>query len=150
LQSERLFEPPPMAYEQSANFGERVALLGYDLPDEPATPGGTLSLRLVWQLLDETDESYTVFVHLVGPDGGIVAQHDALPRGDYPLYRWLPGEVVPDEIALQLPPDLAPGEYSIRVGFYRPEDGTRLPVVESDGPAGPDYAILATPVRVVE
>jgi hypothetical protein len=148
LYSEHLFEPPPMAHEQTANFGETVALLGYDLPDEPATPGGALLLRLVWQLLNETEESYTVFVHLVGPDGGIVAQHDALPQGDYPLYRWVPGEVVSDEITLQLPPDLASGEYSIRVGFYKPEDGTRLPIVESDGPAGPDYVLLATPVRI--
>jgi hypothetical protein len=46
-----------------------------------------------------------------------------------------------DEYALEVPRDVPPGEYQIRVGIYRASDGARLPV------RGGDFVALAV-VRV--
>jgi hypothetical protein len=68
-----------------------------------------------------------VFVHLQSADGAIAAQSDGVPA-DWTRRTtgWLPGEYVLDARTLHLPPDLAPGEYSLFAGLYRPDTGERL------------------------
>jgi hypothetical protein len=77
--------------------------------------------------LKEMDQGYTVFTHLLGPDGQILAQQDNPPvNGTYPTTLWLPGEIVVDPYTIPLPTDLPPGDYPIQVGFYIAENGLRL------------------------
>ncbi len=136
-QTERVFTPPPVARPVGASFGGEIALLGYTLGED-----GTL--ELVWRAEAQPAADYTVFVHVLRPDGTCCAwQADAMPRGgSYPTSRWRPGEVVTDPYAIALPPDLPPGEYPVEVGLYRAETGARLPVVV-DGAAAGDAAVLA-------
>jgi hypothetical protein len=115
------------------SFGSAIQLYAYDLESEQVSAGGALDLTLFWQALNTSDRSYHVFVHLV--DSGnesIVAQSDRIPV-DWlrPTNGWRPGEVLADKHRLVLPPDVAPGEYHLYVGFYDPNDATRLPVVIS-------------------
>jgi hypothetical protein len=145
-QSDRLFEPPSFTTGQTATFGSAVRLLGYDLDYQPGEESATI--RFGWQAVQPPAESYSVFVHMVGQDGAIVSQHDGIPQGDYPLYRWVAGEVVLDEVTIPLPHDLPAGDYRVRVGFYRPETGERLPVEESSGEAGADFIWLDDPIAV--
>jgi len=146
-QQARTFVPPPLSHSQTANFGDVIWLLGYDL-EGAFTPGSTIHLRPVWQAIMPPKNGYSVFVHVVDASDQIVAQHDGIPQGGYSLDRWLPGEVVVDDIALALPPELTPGNYRIRIGFYQPESGTRLPVVESSDEAGIDFIWLGTSFHV--
>ncbi len=120
--------PPPPAPPTDFTFGDQFRLLGYDL--QPATYNlqpATYNLSLYWQALAPADRDYTVFVHLLGPQGSIVAQDDA-PPGDpfFPTTTWLPGDVVLDEHTLSLPADAPPGEYTLRVGLYHQPSGERL------------------------
>ena len=47
---------------------------------------------------------------------------------------WPIGAIVPDQIAIRLPDDLAPGRYTILTGLYDPVTGERVPVLStSDG-----------------
>ncbi|MDH7487174.1 MAG: hypothetical protein QHJ81_12965 [Anaerolineae bacterium] len=85
-----------------------------------ARPGETAVVALTW-LVVAAPEPVTAFVHVVGPDGRVVAQHDGPLGGPYtPAGRWLPGELLPDEHPIPLPPDLAPGTYLLKAGLYRP------------------------------
>jgi len=60
-------------------------------------PGDTLTLTLYWRALTEMDEPYTVFTHLLAPDGSMAGQWDSHPVGGaYPTDLWLAGEVVTD------------------------------------------------------
>ena len=60
-------------------------------------------------------------------DGFVQAQSDSQPVfGYYPTSAWQPGEIVADLHCLTIPPGLAPGAYTLRVGLYNPETGTRL------------------------
>lgn len=108
---------------------DNLTLVGYDTLRPMLTAGDTLDLRLVWTAAGSPSADYTAFVHLLGPDGTLVAQSDAPPGGAfYPTSGWEAGERVEDRRTLALPADLAPGEYRLVAGFYQPATGARLPL----------------------
>jgi hypothetical protein len=125
-------------YLLNLSFGAQgqITLLGFNLTgvagqsiDDSPRPGFKPTLTLFWQAQANPPTDYTVFVHLVAPDGHLVAQADSPPAaGAYPTSLWDPGEIIIDSHPL---PDLPPGRYAIRVGLYRPETGERLPVADS-------------------
>ena len=125
----------------TAVFGDPplVWLRGYDL-DGNLKPGGKITLTLYWQVERTTDVSYKVFVHLIGADGRPAAQGDDFPlAGQRPTTTWQPGESLVDRYTIQLPADLPPGDYPLRIGFYDPTTGVRLsPVLDASGATQPD------------
>jgi len=139
-QTERLFALPPFATAAGAAFGEEIALAGYTLDSAP----GSASLELVWQAIAQPTADYTVFIHVLNPDGTCcVWQSDAQPRsGAYPTSRWRPGEVVVDTWEITLPEGATIGDYEIEVGLYLAETGQRLGVTV-DGEAAGDAVRLA-------
>jgi hypothetical protein len=124
--------PAPPATTLDAAWQDGMHLVGYD--DLPAAlqPGATINLRLVWRADARPAVNYTVFVHLLGGTGAMVAQHDRAPEnGFYPTSQWDAGETVADVYPLTLPETLAPGVYRLVVGLYDPATGERL--LTSDG-----------------
>jgi hypothetical protein len=124
-------------------FGQRLALVGYDLSAAPA------EITLYWQAKEPVAVDYTVFVHLLDAGGRQVALADGQPQNDeYPTSWWSAGEVVPDRHIL--PPaavaGLPAGEYTFGIGLYNLETGARLPVSDGGGPAGDQ--ILLGPITV--
>jgi arabinofuranosyltransferase len=128
-------------HEQSAVFGERIKLLGYDLA--PAAPD---ELVLYWESLTPTAEDYDVFVHLRDESGGIATQVDRQPlSGLAPTSIWEQGDIIRDPITLPETADLAPGEYDILVGFFLRETGQRLAI---SGVDAPDNALLLDTITI--
>ena len=118
----RSWTVPPLEVRTDARLGDEVTLVGADWEPRGETlqPGATLTVTLVWQGEREMETSYRVFLHLLGPDGSLVAQSDGEPAGwTRPTTGWVPGEVVVDERVLSLPAALPPGEYRLTVGMYR-------------------------------
>jgi hypothetical protein len=112
-------------------LGENVALIGYSLSAESASPGSTLTLTLYWQALGPMSQSYKVFTHLVGPDGEIWGQKDSLPgEGGLPTSGWVEGEYLVDSYQILIKPEAPEGEYVIEIGMYDESTGTRLPVFD--------------------
>jgi hypothetical protein len=139
----RVGEAPAAAtqFAQPWQFDQWFALSGAALP-AAAEPGAALPLALQWDDLTTVATDYTVFVHIVGPDGTVVAQQDRQPLNNYaPTHLWDKGLRVVDQYAIPLPADLPPGEYEVRTGLYT-ADG-RLPVSRNGEPAG-DYAVVGT------
>jgi hypothetical protein len=101
---------------------------------------------LEWQPGAPIARDYTVFVHLVAPDGAIVAQSDARPTWGvpWPTDRWKPGQPVLDGHQLVLPADVSPGLYQVRVGLYYWETLERLPLLNQDMQPVGDYVLLGT------
>ncbi|MCS7002243.1 MAG: hypothetical protein NZ518_05275, partial [Dehalococcoidia bacterium] len=122
----RQYVAPPIARPINAPVGEFGTLLGWN--PGPAAPGA-IALELIWQATARVDRSWTVFVHLVGPDGRIVAQVDRVPAGDSPTTSWLPGEIVIDRVTLAAPPG---GPYRVRVGMYDARTGVRVAIGAGD------------------
>ena len=123
-----------------------INLLGYDI--SPATPeaGSSLQVTLWWQALANMDSDYTVFIHVVAPDGGLCAQGDSLLEHDgLPTSDWRIGLLVKDTYQLPLPIEATPGNYTVLVGIYHWETGERLPVWDADGVRAPgDTIALST------
>ena len=120
----------------SITFGDPslAELVGYNL-GEKQTPGETMTITLYWRVLNPSDRSYKVFIHLIGPDGRPIAQGDNFPmQGDRPTTTWQPGETLIDNYTIALPPDLSPGSHPLRIGFYDPSTNERLtPVLDAEG-----------------
>jgi len=109
-------------------------------------PGDTVTVRLTWQAQAAMDQSYTAFVHLLGPvnpatGSPLWAQDDHEPgHGTYTTDRWSKDEIVIGSFQLRIPEDAAAGEYKLATGFYCLKTMERLQ--RSDG-AG-DMIVLAT------
>jgi uncharacterized membrane protein len=111
-------------------FGESVALLGFDLTPAEPQPGGRLNLQLHWQALQPIDRDWTVFVHVLDETGQRVAQADGPPNylGALPTTLWQVGVPVLDLHSATLPDRAGPATYSIQIGWYDPQTGERLPL----------------------
>ena len=109
-------------------LGEHIELLGYDWQASQVSRGDTLHLHLYWRSDQRLENDYTVFVHLMGPDGTLFAQCDSQPlEGSRPTSTWKPDEIIRDECPVVLPSDAPRGEYQMFVGMYSWPDLERLP-----------------------
>jgi mannosyltransferase len=139
-----------MAHPLWHSLGDRVALLGYDLGPGALLPGETLRLTTWWRALGNMNEDYTVFVHLLDSDGGILAQEDKLlQRESRPTSVWGAREIVMQRHELALPADTRPGEYTISVGLYCWQTGERLPVWDAQGERLHEDVIVLQRLEVV-
>lgn len=85
-------------------------------------PGAAVKVTLLWESLAVISDSYTVFVHLMGEDGRLIAQHDGLPVfGTCPTWTWEPGARVLDRHDIGIPDNVALDKGSILVGLYHSE-----------------------------
>ena len=117
-----------------ANFGDRVLLLDAEVEKDTATPGELIPVRLRWRGLRPLEDDYTVFVHLVGPDGRLRGQVDSWPvQGSYPTSQWSPGRDVADGYDVRLDGDAPTGDYRVEVGWYLLETMERLQVLDKAG-----------------
>ena len=136
-----------MEHHKEAILGDKVRLLGYNI-ESGFRPGDDIHLTLFWQCLEEMDQDYTVFIHLVDGKGRIWGQKDNPPvDGFYPTTRWQAGEIVRDQYDLTIPLDVPPDEYQIEAGMYLAETGERLPVLDEAGQVQDNRMVLGQ-VRV--
>jgi mannosyltransferase len=142
---------------QPARFADGIHLDGFRLGDgkdgKAASavlgPGEKLSLTLVWHAARPPAMAYTVFTHLVGPDGTLYGQWDNPPvRGTYPTTDWVAGETVFDQYLIPLKEDAPLGEYHLLVGLYDPASGQRLAVLDAQGQVAGDAVQLSQGVVV--
>ncbi len=142
-------KPPVQPVDITFGLDDQVRLRGYSLSGQP-TVGRELALTLYWQGVSEEGMAadYTIFVHLLGADGDLLAQYDGPPLGGvYPTSRWVAGDMFTQRIALPLPPDGRPGTYELLVGMYTYPDIRRLPVV-GDRPYAQDGLVWLRSVQV--
>ena len=93
--------PPQLSMEAVAErsgpldvqFGELVRLVGYEIDRASVPPDGWLSVTLCWEALQTAKMDHTVFVQLIGHDGGLAAsRHTYHGQGRFPAPRWRPGD----------------------------------------------------------
>ena len=92
-------------------FSNQVTFLGHRVTSS--------SLLTYWRAAGPVEQPLHIFVHLLGPAGAIVGQHDGLGA---PAEYWRPGDVIVQTHHLGAPTI----EYNLRVGLYNPETGERL------------------------
>jgi hypothetical protein len=113
-------------YGKFRRRGERgVELRGWRL-DGPQRPGAVVDVTLIWYATARQGHDWVVFIHLVDPQGRIIAEDNRPPRdGAFPMTQWAVGDWVEDRHPVRLPADLAPGAYTLRAGLYDPQQRGR-------------------------
>ena len=130
-----VFPLPPIpavpAITPTVTFDEALTLLGYEpLPHQSGEPLGLLTY---WQVEPSPTAApdfspdlpwdLAIFVHLLGPDGAIVAQSDGL---DAVAATLRPGDIFIQLHTLTLPDPRLPESYTLQLGLYVRSDGRRL------------------------
>ncbi len=98
-------------------------------------PGDQIDVTVTWQVIRPTDVPYAVFIHMINPQGVIVAQRDTYTGlGNYPSHWWRPGHIFTETYRVFVPETAyAPEEAYVQIGLYNAERG-RLPVSGVDAP----------------
>jgi len=102
-----------------------------DLPQRTFRPGETIVATLEWRSLQRVDQPLVIFVHLIAPNGQLIAQRDAQPNP--PIPAWQPGQIVRDPLVLLIPGGAPPGTYQLRTGLYPEGNPAARVVVLSPG-----------------
>jgi len=151
LRPDATFVQPEPTIEREVRFGQGIMLAGYDLPRAHLSPGDLMVIRLHWRCTAPVATSYTVFTHLLGPDGERYGQHDSIPlSGEGPTTSWVPGDTIVDEYQIPVAPDAPPGEYVLAVGMYELGAGERLPAFDATGNQLPENRTFITGLVVAE
>ena len=112
---------------QEVALGDTMTLQSAHLDRTRFASGNTIPLTLVWRPEQPLPLDYKLFVHVAGADGYPVAQWDGLPGlNTARTSEWQVGELFRDHVFVPIPEDAPPGEYSLLVGLYDGETGTRL------------------------
>lgn len=144
-------DPQELAIDRrlDAQLGDHIRLLGYRLNSSAIRAGDALTVTLFWQLDGWLVEDYHVFVHLLGGEGSLVAQHDGVPvEGERPTWGWRDAEVLEDEHTLVTDAGLSGGTYTLSVGMYDYLTGGRLPMAGTGGERLSENRVVLQDVRV--
>jgi len=141
-----LREVPPgeMQAPRAVNFGDEIELRGVTLRhllDWPAS----FEVTYYWRCLIETSANLRIFVHITNAAGQMAYQQDHWPLGGrLPVREWKNGDIVRERYVVELPGSLPEGEYQLRLGWFDPLRGTRLPVLSPGVSDQEDRAPVAT------
>jgi hypothetical protein len=120
------FAPRPQ-FEADYRFVQPIRLIGYNMNIARAVVGKPLSFGLYFSADGPVAGNYQIFTHLIAADGSIAAQQDHIAGADsYPTSLWLSGNLILNRFQIDLPADLAPGEYRIEIGLYDPSGRLKL------------------------
>jgi 4-amino-4-deoxy-L-arabinose transferase-like glycosyltransferase len=129
------------------NFGNKLRMLGYDLPNKQVMAGESGLITLYWQAMTQPDADFIVSLRL--KDGQFYWwRHDDRPAAfNFPTMYWRPGQVVSGDVQFQVPPGTPPGSYDLEIGVYAQGQGTDLNVLR-DGSVAAGTAISVAQIDV--
>ncbi|HLH74447.1 MAG TPA: glycosyltransferase family 39 protein [Chloroflexota bacterium] len=118
------------------NFGNRLQLLGYDLPTQTIQSGQSGQVTLYWKAITALQRDYIVSLRIT--DGTFYWwRHDGRPAAEtYPTTSWTIGQVVSGKLSFQVPPGTPPGTYDLELGVYGQGVGADLNVLRGGVPIG--------------
>lgn len=127
-----------------ALFDNTVSLL-HSSWDHEVDAGDSLKLSIYWQAENQLESDWTAFVHLVSPDGTLMAGLDQEPMGGYiPTTSWSPGQVVAYSVAIPVPRSASAGDYHINIGWYKWPELHRLSAHSAFLPVADQVVTLGT------
>ena len=118
--------------EANAATTDALRLQGYDLVPRNQQ-SNQLTLRLFWETGNGAARDWITYIHLTDSQGNLAAQFDGPAfAGLEPTSSWHTDALYIDRREIDLPAELAPGDYLFRIGLYSFETGERLPFEPDD------------------
>jgi hypothetical protein len=149
---QRTFELPAEPMQPlTANFENKILLLGYHFPSRRVMPGDGLPVTLYWQSLDWLAEDFVIFTRLLDNQQVAYGGYDRLAKEVYSTLLWAPGEVITDGFAVPVAADAPAGIYWLSVGWYREVDGEArsLPLVNPEtGEPTETTSVMIGPIKI--
>ncbi|MGL4650145.1 MAG: hypothetical protein ACRC1H_12100, partial [Caldilineaceae bacterium] len=97
-----------------------VTIVGSRAPSQ-VEAGAIVPVEIRYQVTSTPTADLRWFVQLLAPNGVAVAQLDTGPDDNYtPFSALVPGATIVERAGLQLPSDLAAGDYQLIAGVYNP------------------------------
>ena len=125
-----LFQKERPTTKARAATDDGLLLQGYDLSSHLHRP----TLGLFWDSGNGIANDWITYIHLHDPSGERIAQFDGPALdGLVPTSQWHTNALYIDRRVLDLPLELAPGNYLLRIGLYDRSTGERLPFHPEDG-----------------
>lgn len=109
--------PPPHLPGAGVTLDAIIRLHGCEAPTH-APPGATFSVTCTFEPTATPTRAYTVFVHLEGPPGRLLADHPPA-FGLLPSTRWRPGHLIRDTFDVHIPPHTPPGPLRLYLGLFQ-------------------------------
>ena len=126
---------PQIQHPMSVNFGNRVELLGYNLPDQPSTVDQGLALTIYWRALADLDKDYQVALRVRDTSGQFsLGSYDSRPGAyNYPTTRWKKDDVLFGKFVVPLELATPPGNMQLEVTLYSRDNTEGLDVLDQAG-----------------
>jgi hypothetical protein len=146
---EEALMPPGSAeshfFPADLNYANRIELMGVALDSASYRAGDSIALTSYWRkLTDEPVDDYVLTFTLIPEGDENLAFSDNIPLGT--LAPWGRGETAAHHFLEQLPLDLPPGQYQVKVGVYDFTTGQFVPVKTEGG--SPKWQAFQTPITV--
>jgi hypothetical protein len=142
--------PPPEAQVQPiphAQWQAGMVLGSIDFPNS-IERGEPLDITATWSARQPVLRPYTLFVHLLDAQGRLVAQYDGMPlNAQWPTTCWQTQRGFGDQYRVELPPDMAPGDYRVALGFYWLPTGERALLSGESDPASDQLELGSITIR---
>lgn len=133
-----------------ARFNGAINLEGVEIVNAQVKRGEALVALLYWRPAKLIGKDYSVFAHLINPNGQTVSGADSQPqRGRAPTTTWLAQRILVDCIVIPIDAAVLPGEYQLQFGLYDSATMQRLAVLDSRGDSVTD-SITVAPIQVGE
>jgi hypothetical protein len=101
-----------------ADFGQVIRVASYQIENVAVRPGGAVIAHVEWQALSSPSENYWLLLQLVGNQGVVVNKEGVPAAGRVTTDWWRPGEVYRSSHVIEIPEDLSPGTYTLRLGLH--------------------------------
>lgn len=125
-------------------FGDLLEFLGYEVIQTGADDNRELLVLTYWRIKEPTELPLAFFLHLLDPEGNIVAQYDglaALPD------TWQAGDLLLQLHPLTLPEDGAQARDWLQLGIYDTKTLERITIA---GDALPHQQRVLLPLKPLE
>jgi hypothetical protein len=123
----------------SANYAE-IDLESFQIP-ESANAGETINLSFVWNAPQDIVHDWTLTMQLFDAEGELLSQSDGVMWW-YPSSTWINNLAFEDSRRLEIPADLAAGDYEIRIGWYREKNGQFIRMAVTEGESIDNLLVL--------
>ncbi len=140
----------PPVLEPLWRFGKDIKLLNWRLMGgHTVQPCAQVTVESWWSTDVALDALYSSSLVMAGGDGNGIAHADDVPGGLYLTTIWQPDALYFDERVLNVPCDIAAGEYPLLLAMYKIPNEDQpletLPIHSSGGqPTGQRYQYLTT------
>ena len=124
----------PTPHVPIGQFGDALALVGYDLPSQTFRAGDVISFTAQIETQRVPAHQVVWRLQLRDPAHNATGEARTDPFDDkFPLHRWPDGKVLAQPFALTLPTDLRAGLYDLELGLYYVGNGAPLAYHAADG-----------------